>query len=29
MADNTEINDIEQIQEEGIDTPTQEETLDN
>ena len=29
MTDNTEINDIEQIQEEGTDTPIQEETLDN
>ena len=29
MTDNTEINDIEQIQEEGIDTPIQEETLNN
>ena len=27
MTDNTEINDIEQIQEEGTDTPIQEETL--
>ena len=29
MTENTEINDIEQIQEEGIDTPIQEETLNN
>ena len=29
MTDNTEINDIEQIQEEGTDTPIQEETLNN
>ena len=29
MTENTEINDIEQIQEEGTDTPIQEETLDN
>ena len=27
MTDNTEINDVEQIQEEGTDTPIQEETL--
>ena len=29
MTDNTEISDIEQIQEEGTDTPIQEETLNN
>lgn len=29
MTDSTEINNIEQIQEEGTDTPIQEETLDN
>ena len=29
MTDNAEINDIEQIQEEGTDTPIQEETLNN
>lgn len=29
MTDNTEINDIEQIPEEGTDTPIQEETLNN
>ena len=29
MTDNTEINDIEQIQEDGTDTPIQEETLNN
>ena len=29
MTDNTEINDIKQIQEEGTDTPIQEETLNN
>ena len=29
MTENTEINDIEQIQEEGTDTPIQEETLNN
>ncbi|MEE3404538.1 MAG: hypothetical protein VZR73_10685 [Acutalibacteraceae bacterium] len=29
MIDNTEINDIEQIQEEGTDTPIQEKTLNN
>ena len=29
MTDNTEINDIEQIQEDGINTPSEEETLNN
>ena len=29
MTDNTEINDIEQIQEEGINTPSEEESLNN
>ena len=29
MTDNTEINDIEQIQKEGINTPSEEETLNN